>query len=252
MRNFLFVFVAATLILVSALASSPAAAGDHHNDDVVDVAIKSGSFTTLVAAVKAAGLVETLKGDGPFTVFAPTDEAFDRLPEGTLESLLRPENRDQLVAILTYHVVSGRVTSADLLATASAATVNGTGLPIGLSIGNATVLKADIEASNGVIHVIDNVLLPPTMSAAMTPSSLIELAIERGAPLYNHGQKAACAAVYEIAAQALIMDGRVPADVKRGLMRSVEKMHGTHSADRQAWIMRDGLDAAYAMMTVSD
>lgn len=250
MRKVSFIFVAATLTLASAFLSNSASADDHHKD-IVDVASASADFTTLVAAVKAAGLVETLKGDGPFTVFAPTNDAFERLPEGTVESLLRPENKDRLVAILTFHVVPGRITSTDLLAASSAQTVNGAPLPIGLSIGNANVVAADIEASNGVIHVIDAVLSPTNLSAAMAPSTLIELAIQRGAPLYNHGQKAACAAVYEVAAQALLMDDRVPVEAKRALARSVEKMQSTHSADRQAWIMRDGLDAAYAMMTDS-
>jgi uncharacterized surface protein with fasciclin (FAS1) repeats len=130
------------------------------NDDIVDVAVKAGSFNTLVAAVKAAGLVETLKGDGPFTVFAPTDEAFAKLPAGTVEDLLKPENKDQLVAILTYHVVPGEIMSSDLLSTTSATTVNGQKAPIGLRVGNANVIKADVDASNGVIHVIDTVLLP--------------------------------------------------------------------------------------------
>ena len=133
---------------------------------IVDVAV-AGGFDTLVAAVKAAGLVETLKGDGPFTVFAPTDEAFAKLPEGTLESLLKPENKDQLVAILTYHVVSGEVTSGQVVHLESAETVQGAALEIstseaGVMINNAKVIKADVDASNGVVHVIDTVLLPPS------------------------------------------------------------------------------------------
>ncbi len=130
------------------------------DDDIVDVAVKAGSFNTLAAALQAADLVETLKGDGPFTVFAPTDEAFAKLPAGTVENLLKPENKDQLVAILTYHVVSGKIMSSDLLSTTSAPTVNGQSAPIGLRVGNANVIQADIDASNGVIHVIDTVLLP--------------------------------------------------------------------------------------------
>lgn len=130
--------------------------------DIVDVAVEAGTFKTLVAAVSAADLVATLKSDGPFTVFAPTDEAFAKLPKGTVESLLKPENKDQLVAILTYHVVAGKIMSSDLLSTSSAKTVNGKSAPIGLRVGNANVIAADIAASNGVIHVIDTVLLPPS------------------------------------------------------------------------------------------
>ncbi|WP_050927831.1 fasciclin domain-containing protein [Aestuariivita boseongensis] len=133
--------------------------------DIVDTAVSAGSFNTLVAAVQAAGLVDTLKGDGPFTVFAPTDEAFAALPAGTVENLLKPENRDQLVAILTYHVVPGKVMSSDLQGTqTSAPTVNGDTVDINafgdVLVDGAQVVQADIETSNGVIHVIDEVILP--------------------------------------------------------------------------------------------
>ncbi|WP_108838704.1 fasciclin domain-containing protein [Tateyamaria sp. Alg231-49] len=132
--------------------------------DIVDTAVSAGSFETLVAAVQAAGLVETLKGDGPFTVFAPTDAAFAALPEGTVETLLLPENKDQLVAILTYHVVPGKVMSTDLSDDMEATTVQGESVTIdldnGVMVEKATVVSADIETTNGVIHVIDTVLLP--------------------------------------------------------------------------------------------
>ncbi|HEY2017214.1 MAG TPA: fasciclin domain-containing protein [Bryobacteraceae bacterium] len=132
--------------------------------DIVDTAI-AGHFNTLVAAVKAAGLVDTLKGPGPFTVFAPTDAAFAKLPPGTLESLLRPENRAKLQSILTYHVVAGKVMSGDVVKLHSAKTVEGQSLTIktmngGVMINDARVTKADIVASNGVIHVVDTVILP--------------------------------------------------------------------------------------------
>lgn len=133
--------------------------------DIVDTAVAAGSFTTLVTAVQAAGLVDTLKGEGPFTVFAPTDEAFAALPEGTVESLLKPENRDQLVAILTYHVVPGKVTASEVVKISEAATVNGAKVSIAVADGQvqvdgATVVQADVMAGNGVIHVIDQVILP--------------------------------------------------------------------------------------------
>jgi transforming growth factor-beta-induced protein len=132
--------------------------------DIVDTAVKAGSFKTLVAAVKAAGLVETLKGKGPFTVFAPTDEAFAKLPAGTVETLLKPENKDKLAAILTYHVVAGNVKAADVVKLKSAETLLGQTVAIdatdGVKINNANVVKADIDCGNGVIHVIDTVLLP--------------------------------------------------------------------------------------------
>jgi uncharacterized surface protein with fasciclin (FAS1) repeats len=133
--------------------------------DIVDTAIAAGQFGTLVAAVQAAGLVEVLKGDGPFTVFAPTDEAFAALPAGTVEDLLKPENKDQLIAVLTYHVVPGKIMSADIAGkTAEVATVQGSDISVnatnGVMVDNATVVTADIEADNGVIHVIDQVVLP--------------------------------------------------------------------------------------------
>jgi uncharacterized surface protein with fasciclin (FAS1) repeats len=132
--------------------------------DIVDTAV-AAKFNTLVAAVKAAGLVDTLKGPGPFTVFAPTDAAFAKLPAGTLESLLQPENKDKLVKILTYHVVAGKVMAADVVKLHSAKTVEGGTVAIkaaggAVHVNNAKVTKSDIETSNGVIHVIDTVLLP--------------------------------------------------------------------------------------------
>jgi transforming growth factor-beta-induced protein len=133
--------------------------------DIVDTAVSAGSFNTLVAAVKAADLVTTLKGDGPFTVFAPTDEAFAKLPAGTLEDLLKPENKEKLRAILTYHVVAGKVMAADAAKLTAAKTVNGQSFKIrneggGVMVDGAKVVKTDIETSNGVIHVIDQVILP--------------------------------------------------------------------------------------------
>lgn len=152
--------------MLSALVISTSVFAGSMKKDIVDTAAGAGSFNTLVAAVEAAGLVETLKGEGPFTVFAPTDEAFAALPAGTVEDLLKPENKDKLVAILTYHVVSGKVMASDVAgAQTMAATVQGQELTIdgsdGVKINGATVTSADVEASNGVIHVIDKVLLPP-------------------------------------------------------------------------------------------
>ncbi|MEP2773981.1 MAG: fasciclin domain-containing protein [Fulvivirga sp.] len=134
--------------------------------DIVALAMETDALSTLVSAVKAADLVETLQGDGPFTVFAPTNEAFAALPEGTLDNLLKPENKDQLVAILTYHVVSGKVMSTDLSDGMKAATVNEAEVTIsttdGAKVNGANVVTADVEASNGVVHVIDAVILPPS------------------------------------------------------------------------------------------
>lgn len=152
------------IALTAAAALTAPAFADGHSKDIVDTAVAAGSFGTLVAAVQAAGLVDTLKGEGPFTVFAPTDEAFSALPEGTVETLLKPENKDQLTAILTYHVVAGKVMSGDLSDGMMAATVQGGEVTIktegGVMVNDANVTAADIEASNGVIHVIDKVIMP--------------------------------------------------------------------------------------------
>ncbi|MFL2872345.1 MAG: fasciclin domain-containing protein [Pseudohongiellaceae bacterium] len=133
--------------------------------DIVDTAVSAGQFNTLVAAVEAADLVTTLKGDGPFTVFAPTDEAFAALPEGTVENLLKPENKEQLISVLTYHVVAGKIMSSDIAGTtAMVESVQGSELDVnatnGVTVDGATVVTADIETDNGVIHVIDRVVLP--------------------------------------------------------------------------------------------
>ena len=155
-----------TTVLALALALSvPALADNHGKKDIVDTAVAAGNFGTLVKAVQAADLVSALKGEGPFTVFAPTDEAFAKLPAGTLEMLLKPENKAKLAAILTYHVVPGKVMAADVVKLRSAKTLNGQSAKVktkggAVMIDNAKVVKTDIETSNGVIHVIDTVILP--------------------------------------------------------------------------------------------
>lgn len=150
------------LALLLVLPFSAAHAG---SKDIVDTAVGAGTFKTLVAAVQAAELVDTLKGDGPFTVFAPTDEAFAKLPAGTVEDLLKPENKDKLIAVLTYHVVPGKVMSADIAGKkADVTSVQGDTIAVdatnGVKVDEASVVTADIETSNGVIHVIDSVILP--------------------------------------------------------------------------------------------
>jgi uncharacterized surface protein with fasciclin (FAS1) repeats len=151
------------IALTAAAAIGGAAFAAAHSKDIVDTAVEAGTFNTLVAAVQAAGLEETLRGEGPFTVFAPTDEAFAALPEGTVEGLLA--DPEALAKILTYHVVAGKVMSGDLTNNMMAATVNGADITImtegGVTVNGANVIAADIEASNGVIHVIDAVILPP-------------------------------------------------------------------------------------------
>ncbi len=155
-----YLMMAFTMLL--SVTTTALAAG---KKDIVDTAVAAGDFKTLAAALQAAGLVDTLKGPGPFTVFAPTDEAFAKLPAGTVEELLKPENKEKLVAILTYHVVAGKVMAKDVAGLTSAKTVNGKSVTIStlngaVMVDNARVVKTDIVASNGVIHVIDSVILP--------------------------------------------------------------------------------------------
>jgi uncharacterized surface protein with fasciclin (FAS1) repeats len=159
----IYIALAAALVLLA----TETFAGNYgkKQSDIVDTAVSAGTFNTLAAALQAGDLVETLKADGPYTVFAPTDEAFARLPDGTVEMLLKPENKDKLVAILTYHVVPGKVSAADVAGMSSAATANGSDVAISVVNGavfvnDSRVVAADIEASNGVIHVVDNVLIP--------------------------------------------------------------------------------------------
>jgi len=162
----------------------PTATPEPALSDIVDTAVADGRFTTLVAAVQAAELVDTLKGEGPFTVFAPTDDAFAKLPAGTLDELLKPESKQALTDILLYHVVAGKVMAADVVGLTSATTVLGKDIAIKVDMGNvyindAKVIITDIETSNGVIHVIDTVILPPAEEAA-APGTIVDIAVADG------------------------------------------------------------------------
>ena len=163
-RSLVQFLAAGVAVLAISLGVSTTVRADSHKD-IVDTAVDAGSFQTLAKALNAAGLVETLKGEGPFTVFAPTDEAFSKLPEGALEDLLKPENKEKLVAILTYHVVPGKVMASDVATMDSAKTVQGQSITItkdddGVMVDDARVVQTDIACSNGVIHVIDHVVMP--------------------------------------------------------------------------------------------
>lgn len=213
---------------------------------IPQVAITAGQFTTLLAAVEAAGLTKTLLGKGPFTLFAPTDEAFSRIAKTDIADLLEPENREQLRTLLTYHVVSGRVTAAQARRAGTAETVAGPSVRITssngtLRINDATVRIADIPASNGVVHVIDRVLMPSTAVSeeATAAVQLVDYAIERGAPLYNDGQAAASVAVYEVAVTGLLaLDEDV---LTRSTQRSLEsalKARARNDRDRAVALRR--------------
>ena len=218
--------------------------------DILDTAIATGKFKTLVAAVKAAGLVEALKGKGPLTVLAPTEDAFAKLPKGNVEELLKPENREELIAILSYHVLPRKI----LLCTQSPETLQGQSLTIrtagSFEVNGANVIKPDIVASNGVIHVIDSVLIPPL--AKLTPQeaarAVIELAIRRGVPLFNAGQPSACAAIYEVAVESLLKSHtNTLGDKDRSELRdALREIRGDNEDPRQqAWTLRRVLDVVY-------
>lgn len=226
------------------------------SDDIPTTATKAGSFGTLIAAAKAAGLVGALSGEGPLTVFAPTDEAFAKLPKGTVESLLKPENKGKLAAILKYHVVAGRIYSGDALSAGSAKTLQGDAVSIGIKNGvamvnDAKLVATDIDASNGVIHVIDSVILPPQdKQGNIHPKKMIEVAIGKGAPLYNSGHHSACADVYMTTAKELVSSesAHLSSHSRQMLTTAMSSAKHTSCMSTRAWTLRTALDNAYASM----
>ena len=234
------------LMLASVLSAAP-------KKDIVDTAVGAGSFKTLVAAAKAAGLVDTLKGEGPFTVFAPTDEAFGKLSKCTVESLLKPENKQKLAAILTYHVVPGKVKAKKAAKLDSAKTVNGAEIKIkpsgkSLMINNAKVVKADIKTSNGIIHVIDTVLIPEAKKVAGNTNHIIKQAIHKGVPMFNSGHHAQTAALYMKAGKEILgqcSSSACPASAKT-IKTALHKASAEHCPTSQAWIMRKAFDHVLA------
>lgn len=222
-----------------------AAAG---NKTIVDVATAAGSFKTLLAAASAAGLAEVLASEGPFTVLAPTDEAFSKLPDGTVATLLKPENRAQLVALLKGHVIEGRISLAKALEAGSGVSLGDSKIPFQFKdgrvrVGNATLIEADLAASNGIIHVIDQVLIPVSNpTKPLSSSGLIALSIERGVTLFNKGETAACAAIYEITCEALRVRDDVPEASRKELARALKAASAEPSDREKAWILRGGID----------
>jgi uncharacterized surface protein with fasciclin (FAS1) repeats len=227
-------------------------------NDIPAVARKAGQFGTLLAAAEAAGLDRALAGKQPLTVLAPTDAAFEALPAGTLESLLKPENRDKLKAILSLHVVAGKVTAGEALSAGSAKSLGEGKLSFGIENGSfkvndATILSADIEADNGVIHVIDTVLLPAgagsSESTAMNPARRIEEAISAGVPIFNGGDHGKCADIYAACVTALVKDDRVDGSTRHTLGRLALKASHVSCQTTRAWMLRDALDRAHSMVS---
>ncbi len=232
--------------------------------NIPTLATEAGTFNTLVAAADAAGLVERLATADPITVFAPTDDAFARLPEGTVEALLRPENRETLTTILAYHVVEGRRYGTDLYTAGTVATLVQEPIEArltsgGVKINDATVVSVDIDATNGVVHAIDSVLIPPSLAGSlgsltnelesdMPTRDSILAAIELGVPLFNDGNQVACYAAYLATARTLVVTN--PADLsdhgREVLIEAIRRAGRLHDKTEGAWVLRRGLDAVLA------
>ncbi len=220
---------------------------------IPETASAAGTFSTLLAAAKAAGLAETLGSEGPFTVFAPTDEAFAKLPAGTVESLLKPENKQKLVDVLTYHVVSGRVYSDDALNAKSAKTLEGSSVSVRVSgtdafINEAKLLATDLDASNGVIHVIDSVLMPPAKRA--DARQILNGAIAQGAPMFNAGHHGACASLYQSTLEQLMSSTNEPA-LRHHMQNVLTSARHQSCPTQRAWTLRHGIDQMYAQLPSS-
>jgi uncharacterized surface protein with fasciclin (FAS1) repeats len=236
---------------IKAVSQAAATEAPRGGGTIVDIAKSAGQFKTLLAAAVAADLASALSGKGPLTIFAPTDEAFAKLPEGTVQELLQPENKAKLVSILQYHVIAGKVTLANALTAGQAETLQGSKLSAkfedgSVLVNSAKLLNADIAASNGVIHVIDQVLLPPDNSKKVLSSAgLIELAISRGVPLFNNGDEAACVAIYEVTCESLRTLPDTSRKSRATLSNALTEMREEKNATKKAWILRGALDKTY-------
>lgn len=221
---------------------------------IPETADGAGTFKTLLAAAKAAGLAETLSGTGPFTVFAPTDEAFAKLPAGTVESLLKAENKQKLVDILKYHVVAGRVYSEDAVKAKSAKTLQGAPISVivndsGAMINQSKLVLTDLDASNGVIHVIDAVLMPPAKGADARRA--LENAVAEGSQLFNSGHHEACANVYENTMSSL-MTSNLPGSLKNHMSSVLTQARQKSCPTERAWALRHGIDQMYSQISMSN
>ena len=230
-----------SLILVGASLSAKA-------DNIVNVASNAGNFNTLLKAAVEAGLANTLSEDGPYTVFAPTDSAFEKLPDEVIISLLKKENKDKLVNILKFHVISGSYPS-DKLPLLPLKTLNGQDVNFKVDNGDifingAKVLKANIKASNGIIHVIDGVLTPPKSITEASAKGIIVRGIQMGVPQFNHGNHSACADIYEISLRSLLMlpDAKLSEANRKLVSKSLLRLSEMDSSTEKAWEARSTFD----------
>jgi len=227
--------------------------------NLVETAIAAGNFKTLIAAAQAVGLVDALTAEGPLTLFAPTDEAFSKLPEGTVATLLKPENKSRLAAILTYHVLAGKVTAGDALNAREATTLNGAKLKIGfedgrIRVAGANLVAVDLETGNGLIHVIDQVMMPPEVSKEGSIKQFarrIEEALDQGVPAFNRGDPKLCAQIYMNVSKALAGEIHLPEEAKKALNQSLQRAKHTQGDESRAWALRHGLDRAYKILSQS-
>ena len=227
--------------------------------NLVETAAAAGTFDTLIAAAKAAGLAGALSGSDNLTVFAPTDDAFAKLPEGTVESLLKPENKQQLVNILKYHVVSGRVYSETAVTAGSAKTLEGSPVTItadadGARVNESNLIATDLDASNGVIHVIDTVLMPPAKSAEASchreVCQTLAAAIAKGAPMFNAGHHAACADLY-MQTMSGLMHSELDSSMKQHVSTVLNAARHQHRPTDRAWTLRRGMDQMFVTLQPS-
>ncbi len=239
--NLFMMKIILSLILVGASLSAKA-------DNIVNVASNAGNFNTLLKAAVEAGLANTLSEDGPFTVFAPTDSAFEKLPDEVIISLLKKENKDKLVNILKFHVVSGSYPS-DKLPLLPLKTLNGQDVNFKVDDGDifingAKVLKANIKASNGIIHVIDGVLTPPKTISEASAKGIIVRGIQMGVPQFNHGNHSACADIYEISLRSLLMlpDAKLSEANRKLVSKSLLRLSEMDSSTEKAWEARSTFD----------
>lgn len=236
-------------LAVLAFMAGAAQAGHHkeRGKNIVETAAQAGQFETLIAAAKAAGLAGALRGDGPLTVFAPTDDAFNSLPAGTIENLLKPENKETLARILKFHVLAGRVGSGSLADGVRVETLAGPAARIsaaekGFTIEGAKIVATDIDASNGVVHVIDRVIMPPETMSRRQAAGMINAAIERGVPMFNHGNADGTAMIYEKTARALLNNADLNRMERKRLERGLQSSEHSANARESAWQLRYALD----------
>lgn len=237
---------------------TPLSLADHHNHktqlpNIVQTAEKAGQFKTLLAAAQAANLVPALSGDGPITVFAPTDDAFGALPKGTIENLLQAENKDQLIRILSFHVVKGQIGSNALSDNTSLNTLAGASIAFtqteqGFSVQGANIVNADIQASNGLVHVIDRIMLPPEQISRSDAEQMVLAAIQRGVPVFNNGDHHATVDIYASTMQTLIDSAPLLGEERKMLQKALNNSQ-SEQAMQAAWILRYALDGLIASMS---